>query len=108
MEIYVLTALILVYVITALLVDSLLLRRIWTLAFIGASLLTAISLACLRFYHQEVLLNAGNINWYYMIYLFGSIAAVVGLINLWIYRKPLWQIMRPQPPKSEPVNLPKE
>ncbi|MBO6289298.1 MAG: hypothetical protein J6N45_03125 [Alphaproteobacteria bacterium] len=108
MEIYVFTALILVYVVTAFLVDKIIVRRIWTLAFIGASILTGISLACLRFYHQEVLLDAGNINWYYMIYLFGSVAAIIGLINLWIYRKPLWQIMRPQPQNHESVNLPKE
>ena len=34
MEIYVFTALILVYVVTAFLVDKIIVRRIWTLAFI--------------------------------------------------------------------------
>ena len=34
-----------------------------------------------------------EINWYYILYLFGSMSAILGLINLWIYRKQLWVML---------------
>jgi hypothetical protein len=93
MELYLLAALILVYFVTVLMLDKHTVRRIWTLAFIGAYILTAVAIVFVRIYHQTVLLGANPLNWYYLLYLFGSIAVVLGVVNLWIYRKALWQII---------------
>ncbi|MBQ8677523.1 MAG: hypothetical protein IJ529_03530 [Alphaproteobacteria bacterium] len=101
MEIYLMTALVFVYIITVMTADDLMVRRIWTAAFIVASILTAASLACMRIYHQEVLLAADSWNWYYPLYLCGSAAVVLGMLNLWIYRKALWHLIHPQTEKKE-------
>lgn len=93
MEIYLLIALIFVYLMTVLMVDKAVVRRIWTLAFMAAFALTIVSLGYLRVYHQDVLLGASSWNWYYMMYLFGSLAAVLGIINLWMYRGALWHLL---------------
>ncbi len=39
------------------------------------------------------MMSASQLNWYYMLYLFGSMSVVLGAINLWMYRKPMWQIL---------------
>ena len=38
-------------------------------------------------------MNADQMNWYYILYLFGMISVVLGVFNLWIYRKALWQML---------------
>ena len=35
------------------------------------------------------MMSASELNWYYILYLFGSLSVVLGLINVWMYRKPL-------------------
>lgn len=47
----------------------------------------------LRVTNQDVMMSADNLNWYYLLYIFGSMSVVLGVINLWMYRKPLWQIL---------------
>ena len=42
---------------------------------------------------QDVMMNADQMNWYYILYLFGMISVVLGVFNLWIYRKALWQML---------------
>ena len=71
-------------------------HRIWTLAFIMAFILTAISIGFLRVSHQDVMMSADSLNWYYLLYIFGSMSVVLGVINLWMYRKSLWQILKQQ------------
>ena len=37
-------------------------------------------------------MSANQLNWYYLLYLFGSMSVVLGLINIWMYRKPIWSV----------------
>ena len=93
MEIYLLAALVFIYIMTVLMNDNATVHRIWTLAFIGAFALTAVAIIFVRIYHQTVLLGANPLNWYYLLYLFCSFAVVLGIINLWMYRSALWHII---------------
>lgn len=94
MELYLLVALIFIYLITAAMVNKNVVHRIWTLAFIAAFVVTAIAIGFLRVTNQDVMMSADNLNWYYLLYIFGSMSVVLGVINLWMYRKPLLQILR--------------
>ena len=38
-------------------------------------------------------MSASQLNWYYMLYLFGTMSVALGVINLWMYRKALWTIL---------------
>lgn len=101
MELYLLIALIFIYLITAAIIPPALVHRIWTLAFVAAFIVTATAIAFLRVSNQDVMMDADNLNWYYLLYIFGSISVVLGLINIWMYRHPLWNIIRPQNDKSK-------
>ena len=94
MEAYVLATLIFIYIITALTGNQTLVRKIWTVAFIGAAFLTAGSLFFLRIKHQDVMMTADTFNWYFFLYVFGVLAFALGLINLWMYRHGLWNLLR--------------
>jgi len=94
MELYLLIALLFVYLITASMVSRMQVYRIWTLAFIVSFIITAAAIAFLRVSNQDVMMSADNLNWYYLLYLFGSLSVVLGLINLWMYRKALWAVLR--------------
>lgn len=94
MELYLLIALIFIYLITAAMANKNVVHRIWTLAFIAAFVVTAIAIGFLRVTNQDVMMSADNLNWYYLLYIFGSMSVVLGVINLWMYRKPLLQILR--------------
>ena len=52
------------------------------------------AIGCVRVTNQDVMMSADNLNWYYLLYIFGSMSVVLGVINLWMYRRPLWQILR--------------
>ncbi len=93
MEIYLLIALLFIYALTAVLVKTDIMRRIWTIAYIVAFVLTMVAIAFLRGAHQDVMMTADSMNWYYVLYIFGSISAVLGVINIWMYRKALWHIL---------------
>ncbi len=92
MEVYLLLAFLLFYVLMALFVSKIVMQKIWTLAFMAAFVITAVSIGFLRFNNQDVMMNASELNWYYILYLFGSLSVVLGLINLWMYRKPLVEL----------------
>ncbi len=94
MEIYVLAALVLVYIGSAIIGNRETVRKIWTFAFICAGFLTAFALFALRIKQQEVMLTADNFNWYFFLYVFGALAFALGIINLWMYRRPLWNMLR--------------
>ncbi len=93
MEIYVLAALGFIYIVSAVVGNREQVRKIWTFAFIGAGFLTAVALFALRVKHQDVMLTADNFNWYFFLYVFGALAFALGIINLWIYRRPLWEML---------------
>lgn len=92
MELYLFLAMFLVYVVTAFFTNSNIHRKIWTSAFILAFVITAFAIGFLRVSNQDVMMSANNLNWYYLLYLFGSMSVILGLINLWMYRKGLWNI----------------
>lgn len=94
MEIYILTALIFIYIVTAIAGNTLLIKRIWILAFMISFILMSFSLSALRLNGEDVMLNAGQFNWYYFLYMFSALSVAIGLINMWIYRRELWQLCR--------------
>lgn len=92
MELYLFLALLLMYILMALFVSKKVQRKIWTLAFVVAFAVTAISIAFLHVTNQDVMMSANELNWYYLLYLFGSLSVVLGVINLWMYRHGLIEI----------------
>ena len=99
MEIYLLTALIFIYLITVLVGNKQLTRKIWAMAFAMSFVLMSVSLSALRLNGEDVMLNAGQFNWYYFLYVFSALTVAVGVINMWIYRRELWSLW--QSPKDE-------
>lgn len=93
MELYLFLALFLVYLLTAFMVRKNVLHKIWTSAFILAFVITAISIGFLRVTSQDVMMSANELNWYYLLYLFGSMSVVLGVINLWMYRSPIFKVL---------------
>ena len=93
MELYLFLALLLIYILTAFMVKKVILHKIWTLAFILAFVVTAVSIAFIRVSGQDVMMSANELNWYYLLYLFGSLSVVLGIINVWMYRRSIWKIM---------------
>ena len=92
MELYLFLAFILLYVLMSFFVQKNIQHKIWTLAFFFFFAVTAVAIAFLRMNNQDVMMDANELNWYYLLYLFGSMSVVLGIINLWMYRKPLFQI----------------
>lgn len=92
MELYIITALFIVYIITVFALSARHRRKIWTLAFITSFALTAVAIFFIRGNTQDVMLQTNEFNWYYFVYLFGSVAIALGLLNLWIYRQSLWEM----------------
>lgn len=93
MELYLFFAFLLLYVITSFLLPRDMLRKIWTLAFIFSFVVTAVAIGFVRLSRQDVMMDANQLNWYYVLFLFGMISVALGAFNLWMYRKPLWKIM---------------
>ncbi len=92
MEIYILIALIFIYIITAFAGNALLTKQIWAVAFIMSFVLMSISLSALKLSGENVMLSAGQFNWYYFLYIFAALSVAIGLINMWIYRHELWHL----------------
>ena len=93
MELYLLLSFVLLYLVTSFFVSRTIRYKIWTISFIAAFTITAVSIGFLRVSQQDVMMSASQLNWYYILYLFGSMSVVLGLINLWMYRKPLWHTL---------------
>lgn len=92
MEVFLAVALIFIYILTAFSVPDIMVKRVWFLAFGAAFVLTAISIIFINSGKQTVLMQESEINWYYILYLFGSMSVILGLINLWIHRKAIVEI----------------
>ena len=97
MELYLFLAMFLIYVLTAFMVKPHVLNRIWSLAFVGCFAVTAVAIAFIRISGQDVMMSANELNWYYLLYLFGSLSVVLGVINLWMYRGPIFRIFFSSP-----------
>jgi len=87
MEIFLFIALVFIYVLMAFAVPDLIVKRVWLLGFVSAFLLTALSILFIHTGRQTVLMQENEMNWYYFLYLFGSMSVILGVINLWIYRR---------------------
>ena len=92
MELYLLAALCLLYMITSFILPLHHLQRVWTLAFFVCFAVTAVSIGLIKVSGQDVMMSAAELNWYYLLYLFGSLSVVLGIINLWLYRHGIWHI----------------
>lgn len=93
MELYLFFAFLLFYLITAFFLKERTKEKIWAIAFVISFSVTSVSIAFIRAGQQDVMMDADQLNWYYFLYLFGMISVVLGLFNLWIYRKPFWRIL---------------
>ena len=93
MELYIFFAFLLLYVITAFMLPKRLQQKIWTVAFILSFVITSVAIGFVRLSQQDVMMNANQLNWYYILFLFGMISVALGVFNLWMYRKPLWHII---------------
>ena len=89
METYLFIALIFIYALTVWLLPTQIRKRIWTVAYIFACLITATAIVFIKLYADDTLMRVGELNWYYVLYVFGSLSIILGLINLWIYKKGL-------------------
>lgn len=92
MEFYLIFTLFFIYLITSVLSNQTMIRRIWTASFIIAFLIASTALLLLRITHQDVMMQADMFNWYYVLYITGSLTLVLGLVNAWMYRKALWNL----------------
>ena len=66
------------------------------MAYVASFIITAISIMFISSSKQTVLMQESELNWYYFLYLFGSMSVILGIINIWIYRKDLLQIFSSQ------------
>lgn len=96
MEACLFIALLFIYLITAAFLPHNIGRRIWTVSYILSFIITLIAIAYIKIYADETLMRAGELNWYYILYVFGSISFILGIINLWMYRKGIKQIFTAQ------------
>ena len=93
MEIYLLVPLVLVYILTVFMIRKHSRQRLWLAAFMIAFVVTGIALSFLRFTNQDIMMNAAELSWYYILYLFASIMIALGIINLWVFRHSIWEIL---------------
>ncbi len=93
MELYLFFAFLLFYLITAFMLNERTKQKIWIVSFIISFAVTSAAIGFIRAGRQDVMMNADQMNWYYILYLFGMISVVLGVFNLWIYRKELWRTL---------------
>lgn len=92
MEVFLFIALFFIYLLMAFSVPATILKRVWILGFIIAFAVTSVAIMLVSTGKQTVLMQESEVNWYYFLYLFGSLSVMLGLINIWIYRKALYHI----------------
>lgn len=93
MEIYLLLAMFLLYMLTAVFLEKSVLYRMWLAAFVIMFAVTAGALSFWRFTNQEVMMNVIAISWYYVLYLSLSVTVVLGVVNLWLFRRQMWNVL---------------
>ena len=93
MELYLLMVMVVLYVITMVILDKRQRSKIWLFAFIAAFAVTAMALSFWRFTNREVMMNVVAVSWYYILYLSISLLIVLGVINLWIFKRQLWDVL---------------
>ena len=101
MEIYIFIALVFIYALTAFMLTKNTKKRIWTTAYIISFAITALAIFYVKLYADETLMRVGELNWYYLLYVFGSISVILGIINLWIYKKSLYHLFADKEDEEE-------
>ena len=89
MEIYLFIALVFVYILTSFVLTYKMLQRVWTVAFIASFAITGIAIFYIKMYADDTLMKVCELNWYYVLYVFGSISIILGIINIWLYKRGL-------------------
>ena len=89
MELYLFFAFLLLYILTSYMLPLRQQRKIWTLSFIISFIITSAAIGFVRLSRQDVMLDANQLNWYYVLFLFGMISVAFGIFNLWMYRDAL-------------------
>ena len=92
MEILLFIALFFIYLLMSFTTPPVIVKRVWILGFVFAFAITAVAIMFVSSTKQTVLMQESELNWYYFLYLFGSLSLIFGQINLWIYRKALYKI----------------
>ena len=101
METYLFIALLFIYILTSFILPKQTLKKIWTLAYIISFLITGISIFYIKLYATDTLMKVGELNWYYILYIFGSISIILGIINLWLYKKSLYTLFTNSTPPEK-------
>lgn len=104
MSFYMFLAFWMMYALTAVVLKKYTMRKMWFVAFLLVFFVTAVSLSFLRLTHQEVMMNATELGWYYMLYVFASLSIVLGVINFWIFRKAIWEIISEKPIEGDAMD----
>ena len=92
METYLFIALVFIYILTTAFLPHKILQRIWTAAYIVSFIITATAIGYIKIYADETLMKVGELNWYYILYVFGSVSTILGIILLWLYKSNLINI----------------
>lgn len=87
MEIYLFIALVFMYLLTKMMLPKQAQKKIWTSAYIVSFAITCVAIFFIRSYAKDMLMQAGELNWYYILYVFGALSTILGVINLWMYKK---------------------
>jgi uncharacterized protein YjeT (DUF2065 family) len=92
MEIYLMIALGLMYLVSGGMLSPRGKKKLWTAAFGLSFLLTIVAVFLIKADADETLMRAGEVNWYYLLSAFGAISLVLGAIVLWMYRKEVFRL----------------
>jgi uncharacterized protein YjeT (DUF2065 family) len=92
MEIYLMIALGLMYLVSGGMLSPRGKKKLWTAAFGLSFLLTIVAVFLIKADADETLMRAGEVNWYYLLSVFGAISLVLGAIVLWMYRKEVFRL----------------
>ena len=93
MELYLLAAFVFIYAVMNFVVNKAVMRKVWLISFIVAFMLTGMSIVFMRSNHQDAMMSVNQMNWYFILYIFGYIAVALGVINLWIYRDGIYRVI---------------
>lgn len=105
MEIYLFLALFIVYILTSLILSKEARQKIWVAAFVVSFLVMAVAISFLHTSNQELMMNAVELGWYYILYLFVSLSVVLGVINFWMFRSSFRHILFSKEDDDDSDNL---
>lgn len=91
MEFYLFLAFIFLYFLMSFFVKKNVLHKMWTSAFVISFAITAAVIGVMRVSTYGGAMSWGEFNSFYMLYLFGSMSVVLGIVNLWMYRSSIYK-----------------